>query len=476
MDDMENETETMRLKKIQDGRSHSARSIEIIDPNYDPHLHRVVENPTTNFETLVHLLKCSLGTGILAMPQAFARSGLVTGIIATIVIGVMLTHCLHVLVRAQYALCKLRRVPLLTYPESMVAALEIGPKCLRGFARHSAIVVDVFLVVYQLGICCVYTVFIAATFKKIVEQITGTESFSVSIWMLIVLAPLIAANCIRNLKALAPFSSLANILTLIGLVIIVYYLFATDKKTNDPIDLWGSVATFPLFFGTTLFALTAVGVVIALENNMKTPKDFGKPLGVLNIGMTFIVLLYVAIGVIGYNFCRSKCEDSITLDISGMWESLSVQLMYAIAILISYVLQCYVPVEILWKTYIKPRLEIKGVVNLLRWEYGLRIILCLLTFVLAVSVPQLGLFISLFGALCLSALGMIFPAFMQICTCLPDKFGTCKYILFKDIILFLVGLVGMIAGTYATVLEIVRSFETKPEALNAVIMNTTTSH
>lgn len=47
----------------------------------------------------MHLLKCSLGTGILAMPQAFARAGLVTGVIATVVVGALVTHCLHVLVR-----------------------------------------------------------------------------------------------------------------------------------------------------------------------------------------------------------------------------------------------------------------------------------------------------------------------------------------------------------------------------------------
>lgn len=53
---------------------------------------------SSNWETLVHLLKCSLGTGILAMPQAFARAGLVTGVLATIIVGVLVTHCLHVLV------------------------------------------------------------------------------------------------------------------------------------------------------------------------------------------------------------------------------------------------------------------------------------------------------------------------------------------------------------------------------------------
>lgn len=50
----------MPRKSINDGE---------IDDNYDPHLHRSVPHPTSNSETLAHLLKGCLGTGILAMHQ-----------------------------------------------------------------------------------------------------------------------------------------------------------------------------------------------------------------------------------------------------------------------------------------------------------------------------------------------------------------------------------------------------------------------
>lgn len=36
------------------------------------------------------------------------------------------------------------------------------------------------------------------------------------------------------------------------------------------------IETYPLYFGTVLFALEAVGVFIALEANMEKPKNFGK--------------------------------------------------------------------------------------------------------------------------------------------------------------------------------------------------------
>lgn len=49
-------------------------------------------------ETLIHLLKGCLGTGILAMPNAFGNAGLALGTVATVLIGILCTYCLHVLV------------------------------------------------------------------------------------------------------------------------------------------------------------------------------------------------------------------------------------------------------------------------------------------------------------------------------------------------------------------------------------------
>lgn len=70
-------------------------------------------------------------------------------------------------VNSQYILCKRKRVPLLTYAESMVVCFEIGPKPLRRLSRGSAMMVDIFIVVYQLGIGCVYFLFIAKNNKMV---------------------------------------------------------------------------------------------------------------------------------------------------------------------------------------------------------------------------------------------------------------------------------------------------------------------
>lgn len=49
-------------------------------------------------ETVTHLLKASLGTGILAMPVAFMYSGLALGIFATVLTALICTHCSYILV------------------------------------------------------------------------------------------------------------------------------------------------------------------------------------------------------------------------------------------------------------------------------------------------------------------------------------------------------------------------------------------
>ncbi|XP_046389906.1 proton-coupled amino acid transporter-like protein CG1139 [Ischnura elegans] len=381
---------------------------------YNPHDHRRLDHPTNNWETLIHMLKGSLGTGILAMPEAFHNAGYLVGIIGTIFIGFLCTYCLHVLIRCQYILCSRLRVPVLNYPDTMAEAIEIGPQWLKRFKTSSRHVVNAFLIVYQLGICCVYIVFVATNFKQIIDEYW--KDVDVRIYMLMLLVPLILLNYIPNLKILAPFSSAANVMTFVGLGIVLYYLFGREVPSLSERNAVGEPSHFPLFIGTTLFALEAVGVIIALENNMETPSAFGGYSGVLNRAMLVIIALYVLLGFSGYLKYGEGALGSVTLNLPTD-EVLAqvVKGMFAAAIFITYALQCYVPLEIIWKEYLVKHLQKRSPRERTLLEYAVRTAIVITTFLLAVAVPRLELFISLFGALCLSALGIIFPPLIEIC-------------------------------------------------------------
>lgn len=58
--------------------------------------------------SLAHLLKSSLGTGILAMPLAFKNSGLLVGALGTLIVGFICTHCVHILVSIAFYFTELQ--------------------------------------------------------------------------------------------------------------------------------------------------------------------------------------------------------------------------------------------------------------------------------------------------------------------------------------------------------------------------------
>ena len=82
------------------------------------------------------------------------------------------------------------------------------------------------------------------------------------------------------------------------------------------------------------------------------------------------------------------------------------------------------------------------------------------TVLLAAAIPDLGLFISLVGALSSSTLALIFPPIINILTNWMGGYGPYRWILVKDIILICIGTIGMVAGTYVSIEQILHKNDT----------------
>lgn len=267
-----------------------------------------------NGETLAHLLKGSLGSGILAMPLAFAHAGLWFGLGAMLIVGFICTYCVHILVKCEHMMCKRTKTPSFGYAELAVSVFYNGPEMLKKWSRLAGFVINTFIVMTLFGCCCVYNVFVATNLKQVIEHYSDFD-YDLRWYILSMLPFLILINLIKNLKSMAVFSVTANIFVSLCLIVTAYYIFRDDLPAPSERLAVANYQKMPLFFGTAVFALEAIGVVMTLENNMKTPQNFIGCPGVLNIGMFVVAVLYTTVGFFGYWKYGDETKGSITLNL-----------------------------------------------------------------------------------------------------------------------------------------------------------------
>lgn len=217
---------------------------------------------SSDSETLAHLLKGSLGSGILAMPLAFANAGLWVGLAAMCIVGLICTYCVHILVKCEHILCRRTQTPSFDYAELAECAFLAGPKRLHQYSRLARVVVHTFIVMVLVGCCCVYNVFVATNMKQVIEHY-GVAPIDLRWYILALLPLLILINLIRNLKHLAIFSVIANIFVALCLIITAYYVL-TDLPSPSERPAVADFKKMPLFFGTAIFALEGLSRCVCI--------------------------------------------------------------------------------------------------------------------------------------------------------------------------------------------------------------------
>ncbi|CAF4215902.1 unnamed protein product [Rotaria socialis] len=202
---------------------------------------------TTNTETLMHLLKGNVGAGILALPFALSKAGLV----AFWFYCFLDNGCNGTLLYASI-IAMSRTLPIsvsIYHNENSFMQCFLFLKHVVGdllnvrYAKLGKFVIDGFIVLIQLDFCSVYFVFVPASITQVIDYFS-IHRFSM----------------IRSLKVLAPFSLAVNVITIgvtvaalipnIGLVIslgIVFLsLFAQRKINNFTFKSVGAVASTAL--------------------------------------------------------------------------------------------------------------------------------------------------------------------------------------------------------------------------------------
>lgn len=410
---------------------------------------------TTDNETLIHTLKGNIGPGMLAMPDAFKHAGLWVGLVLTPLLGIICIDCMFLLVKCSKELCRRAKVPSLSYEESAKACFEHGPEGCRKYATAVGYIINTFLVITQVGFCCVYFVFIPQNLKQAIDCMTTSGSgISQFAFQAIAIIPILLICYIPHLKHLAPVSLVASVIQATGIVIIFYYVVKDLPEVQEQVPAFAGWGAMPLYFSSAIYAFEGIGLVLPLENKMKTPENFRGPVGVLSTAMAIIVCLFSAMGFFGYLQYGSSVQGSITLNLPPR-EPLAqaVKILISLAVYMTYPLQIYVPFEILTPFVVRRFDDNKKIIA----EYVFRTLLVLFTFVLAVVIPNIGLFINLIGAVSSSALALIFPPIIDLITFWPDT-GKYNWRIIKNTFILLVGLLGFVTGSVSSLRAIVEFF------------------
>lgn len=418
---------------------------------FDPFKERQVEHPTTDGETLTHLLKASLGTGILAMPVAFSYAGLVGGIVSTILTAIVCTHCAYVLVKCAHTLYRRTHKTAMGFSDVAEVAFSNGPAWGKPFASVTKYSILYCLFLTYFGTCSVYTVIVANNFQQVIEHYVGYE-VSLRLCIAALLIPLILLSWIPNLKYLAPVSMIANVFMGIGLGITFYYLVNDMPPVSDR-PLFGSLTTLPSFFAIVIFAMEAIGVVMPLENQMKTPQNFIGICGVLNRGMGGVTLIYILLGFLGYVKYGDAAMGSITLNLPiDEIPAQIVKILIGLAVYCTFGLQFYVCLDIGWNA-IKDKFQKRPTLV----NYVMRTVLVTGAVLLAVAVPTISPFIGLIGAFCFSILGLLIPIAIEMVTYWDDGLGA--FMIIKNIFVAIFGVLALIFGSKNAVLEILELYQ-----------------
>jgi proton-coupled amino acid transporter len=403
-------------------------------------------------QAFIHMVKAMLGTGLLTLPLAFKHSGLYLGLFLLVIICAVCLYCMRLVVFAAHFICKRNGRELIDYANIMRGAVEAGPTwiCSRGYFFKQVVNVNVFIA--QLGFCCVYFVFMADNLMDFFAQ-NANIYIPKSVWMILLLVPILAFCSIRKLSILAPFAFAANMIYLVAVGIVIYF-FITHLQPTSNVVRFGKITDLPLFFGTVMFAFEGVCVIMPVENRMEKPQFFISWNGVLNSSCLVVLAVFAVTGFYGYLSVGDAVKDTVTLNLPDEPFYQALKIMFVLCVMVSYPLQFYVPMERIEK-YITRKCPVEKQV---KYIYASRFGMVCATLAVAELVPHLALFIALIGAVACTSLALLFPPMIDLLVCYAQNRLTLQTWLINGIMLIF-AIVGFFTGTYSALSDIFATFQ-----------------
>ncbi len=420
--------------------------------DYDPYDFCTSKRPNTYWDAFFHILKSVLGTGLFVMPKTFADVGYIVGPVGVMSAALFFCTCMHFLVNAEYELCKRRRIPNMSYGDTVLVTIEERfPKHHR-LARISKFVSNLLFMMLEMGGCSCYVLFVCGNVKQLCEYYFGLQ-LSLRTVMASLTLLLILMGWIRTLKSLAPFSAAADLTLVLCFAGMAWYVFREPPTFAGKRPV-GDLKKLPVFVSTVTFSISCIGVVMPLKAEMSKPSQFGSPAGVLNAAMAPVVMFYSAIGLLGYVKYGDGIASSVTLNLpSEELLAQCIKFFFSFPVLMSYALCYYVVLDISWTNFLKSKIREHTLV----WEYIVRVGISIATVLLAAAVPDLATLVSLVGGLGMGINGLVLPVVLHTLVFWDSHETTPQFWRFflRNVLLFLLALFIFLTGFTLAVFDVV---------------------
>ncbi|KAI9590062.1 hypothetical protein GQX74_008230 [Glossina fuscipes] len=370
------------------------------------------------------------------MGDCYKNGGLVYASIQMPIIAVLCVHCELMLIYGSLdAVSKTEGAESFEYPDTTEKCFQYAPGYFKPIATVMRRITESFLFITQFGFCSIYILFITKNLYQVLQ--TYDIDYGQSLTMLFCMPFVMVPSLFTGLHHIAPVSNIGNLCLIFGVAATLTVAFTEGMPSTEDRSLITNLPNMALSFGTALFSYEGIALVLPLRNAMKDPNDFNRPLGILNIITALITFVFIFTGVITYIKWGEEVEGSITLNLDETIPfNQAVKLVAALGVFFGYPIQFFIMFNIIWLPMLQRWKFVQGYRLIV--EVSLRFIFIVLTFCVALLVPNLELFISLIGAFCSTTLAFVIPVFIDFAVKAQTPEELKWYIYVKNVIILII--------------------------------------
>ena len=302
------------------------------------------------------LIKSFVGTGVLFLPRAFLNGGMIFSGVVLLTVSALSFYCFMLLVNT--------RLKVQT-PSSFG---DLGG---HFYGKWLRLLIQSSVALSQIGFVSAYIVFTSENMQAFIVAVSKCKVIIDIKWIVLIqVAVLLPFSLFRNLARLGFAAVVADVFIFLGIFVLYGYDISAITANHGISDVAAfNPNSWSLFIGTAIFTFEGVGLIIPIQEAMKTPTKFGPVLAGV---MIFITIIFLVMGALSYAAFGSKTETVLFLNLPQDDKVVNgVQFIYSVAILLSTPLQLFPAIAIMEKGFFsssgKDNRRVKWQKNVLRF-------------------------------------------------------------------------------------------------------------